>query len=117
MRCVSSSPQGPDLDQHGVHQSTRQCYLCCLCVYLVLQDLADQYIIRKPGTLTWDRLQPGQNPATAGDPPVQPWAESPTAAPAEAAAATASATTAAAEVPDAVPVVLDAAMEGGAVGP
>ncbi|PSC73083.1 hypothetical protein C2E20_3669 [Micractinium conductrix] len=38
-----------------------------------LAALAQEYVIRQPGLLKADRLQPGQLPATAGDPPVRPW--------------------------------------------
>lgn len=39
-----------------------------------LAQLAEEYIIRRPALLTADRLQPGEKPATSGDPPVQPLA-------------------------------------------
>lgn len=42
-----------------------------------LTQLTEDYLIRRPALLSATRLQPGQKPATAGDPPVQPWTPPP----------------------------------------
>ncbi|KAL4434032.1 hypothetical protein ABPG75_000473 [Micractinium tetrahymenae] len=46
-----------------------------------LAAMGEKYIIRQPSRLSAARLQPGELPATAGDPPVTPWISPPAAAP------------------------------------